>query len=129
MNQLALTALLLLALTACTDAEFTRGSAKACDPCTWDGDCADGFFCDTDGTPPPMVCKTAKMAAESTACEADCIKVCAYDGRCGVKEIGGKPVCAPRNAADCLQSEVCQRYGDCLFCTYPSGAMCEDKCP
>lgn len=134
MRTLPLLAALAILATACTDADPGRGTAKACDPCTWDGDCADGFFCDTDGTPPPMVCKTAKMAEQTVACDADCLgtEQCKNDGRCGamMPKSGGAMTCGPRNAADCQQSDQCVDGGGsaCGWCPgYTLCSPCQGK--
>ena len=120
---------LLVFSTAC--AEAGRGDAKACDPCTWDGDCVDGFFCDTqmytNGVPPPMVCKTAKMVAVRFACDVDCLGACQNSGRC----LADNGTCKVRNSADCQQSNSCTVSGLCTACPVKAGSnelACKENC-
>lgn len=105
--------LITTALAACADAAFARGTAKACDPCTWDGDCADGFFCDTVKT---FLCKNKSMTqSPGPDCRQEC-DYCASGGLCTPTPTGepdGETVCAPASDAECKQADACKKYGLC----------------
>jgi hypothetical protein len=125
--------LLLLLTTACTDADPGRGTAKACDPCTWDGDCADGLFCDSENA--AMVCRTPKMAEakafepNTPQCDRDCWRGCAVGGTCNaLTSSNGRKYCGPDSEADCQQSDTCKISGACAFCTIAGQNSCRDKC-
>lgn len=122
---------------ACSDAEFARGTAKACGSCTWDGDCADGLFCDE--TLGSMVCRTPKMAEAladapyTPQCDRDCRVACVLEGKCHVlPRTGGKPPsCQPASKADCDQAKICGPGGYCQYCAaaQDGAAICRAECP
>lgn len=115
--------LLLLALTSCAadpaPGTWTRGTAKACDSCTSDLDCAAGLLCDQDA----FACKSVeqlkfqKSNGGQPVCEADCWQQCLQSGDCHVK---GKR-CSPTSAADCQASERCQKNKN--YCSYDPNAQ------
>lgn len=124
--------LLLLALTSCAaDPEpgtWQRGTAKACDSCTSDLDCAAGLLCDQDS----FACKSveqlkAKAYSEGKTlhCEADCWQACIRSGYCHIKD----GVCRPESDADCASSEKCvQSKTQCKYFVTADGskASCVD---
>ena len=102
----------------CTDG-VERGSAKACAPCTWDGDCADGFFCDKND----FVCKTPKMAkTPGPDCRDECTS-CATNGACTPTATadGSQTGCAPSSDKECQQSTNCKLIGQCTRVQSQSG--------
>lgn len=119
--------LLILVLTSCAaDPEpgtWQRGTAKACDSCTSDLDCAAGLLCDQDS----FACKSveqlkAKKTGAPLACDADCWKDCEWAGDCYVLPPTDKSFqltarkCAPKSSADCTASGACKESGE--YCTY-----------
>lgn len=124
-------ALLSLSLLSCAAESdtWTRGTAKACDSCTSDLDCAAGLLCDQDS----FACKSveqlkAKKPGQSTdqnpVCDADCWSRCADLGACHVVTAyytqgdgTKKPyqTCSPKSDADCLGSLTCKVNKDCKY--------------
>ena len=92
------------------------GSAKACEACTNDRDCAAGLSCHQG----VWVCKSQKQYNRSTSrgwpapaapqCDADCkAKECPYSGMCHLRD--GK--CVALTDADCEQSKDCKENKQC----------------
>lgn len=118
-----LTALLCL-LSCQADPEpgtWQRGTAKACDSCTSDLDCAAGLLCDQDS----FACKSveqlkAKLSDGYPQCDADCWKKCADIGYCYVLPYSTGTFCGPKSDADCASSARCKTGKN--YCKYDAKA-------
>lgn len=104
-------------------ASKSAGSAKACEACTNDRDCADGLACHQG----VWVCKSPKRFDDSVStpgkpkvpqCKADCLtsEGCWGQGKCHLA--AGE--CWAKSESDCLQTANCKSVGSgCKFRSVP----------
>lgn len=123
LKMVALTALLYLLSCQADPETWQRGTAKACDSCTSDLDCAAGLLCDQDA----FACKSvdqlkAKKTNGQPQCDADCWFYC-QSGACSVLSTVNGAKCAPKSAADCAGSAMCKANKS--MCNFdPAGPAC-----
>ena len=114
--------------TFCSEAGVCTTLGTLDDPCTWDGECAEGFACDAASATCQVVTQVEPVADGQVCDPASTTQGCAnYCFVCRADEAGGATRCLARNAA----GGYCEDQDHCLpgfFCdTVTSACVAEPE--